>query len=84
MKLSELPTHLLRELNARCSGLNATLGDRRVVLQAVSEACTEEIQQRIYGKDFPVLSEAEAAALAAQIKSSPYVDFWRLICELET
>ena len=83
MKLRELPTFLLRDLAARCTGVNATVGDGRIALRAVADACYAEIDRRIEGGDFPEISAETAAAFAAQIKSSPFAEFARLIYEAD-
>lgn len=82
MKLGELPTRLLRELEQRCLGLNATLGDRRVVLKTVIDACRLEVDRRIEGGDFPELDDEAAARLAAELRCSN-TEFPQLLYRLE-
>jgi hypothetical protein len=82
MKISEMPTGLLRELEQRSLDLNAVLGDRRVVLGAVVDACRAEIQRRIEGGDFPELDADVVAKLAAELRCSN-AKFVELLYELE-
>jgi hypothetical protein len=81
MKIHELPTYLLRDLAARCEGLNAVVGDGRVALKAVAAACHLEITRRVEGGDFPEISDGATATFSAQI-NSPATEFARLICEI--
>jgi hypothetical protein len=83
MRIHELPTHLLRSLAARCQGYNAAVGDRRIVLRAVVDACHDEIDRRMVGGDFPQISVEAEKTFAALITSSPPVEFARIIFELE-
>ena len=83
MKLHELPTFMLRELGARCEGLNAAGGDGRIALRAVAAACYQEIGMRVEGLDFPEISDEAAHKFSAEINSSTISEFAQLIYLIE-
>jgi hypothetical protein len=83
MKIHELPTHSLRSLAQRCLGYNAVAGDGRVCLKAVTDACHSEIERRVEGGDFPLVSDEAAKKLDAEIRTSGLAEFARLLFELD-